>query len=83
MTEQQYRDLVVDFDKIAKRLNEVVAIDFGRDVTEIFYHIRYSCHLLADIRRMVDMQENPQKVFAEYTPKKPGDMPLQPIAEVK
>ncbi len=72
MTEQQHRELVVDFDKIAKRLHEVVPKEFSRDVTEIFYQIRYSCHLLSDIRRMIDMQENPMKVFAEYTPKKTG-----------
>lgn len=69
MTEQQYRDLVVQFDKCAKAVTACVSDDFASDRIQIYYHVRYACALLRDIRAMIDMKENPNKVFAEYTPK--------------
>ena len=74
MTEEQYRQLVVDFDKIAKRCTEIIPEDYVSDKMALFYHIRYACHLLRDIRMQLDMRENPTKVYAEYTPKKPTEL---------
>lgn len=69
MTEQQYRELVVDFNNIAKKVTTQVPEAFAGDQNQICYHIRYACGLLRDIRAMMDMKENPNKVFAEFTPK--------------
>lgn len=73
MTQNEYRELIVDLDKLAKKV-QLISNEFGGDKNMILYHVRYIGHLLGDIRMIMDLKENPNKMHLEMTPRKPTEV---------
>ena len=74
MTNDQYRELVIKLDDLAKKCTEVISQDFAMDKTMIFFKIREISGYLRDMNHITDLRENPNKVFAEFTPKKTEEL---------